>query len=107
MFQNDLIDIDGTICDDIPNEESHRYPDAKAYPGAVEWVNSLYDAGHKITFFTARESKDREATLNWLHRHGFKFHALLMDKPHGGNYVWFDNHKVRGVLYQGSYEGLR
>ena len=26
-----LIDIDGTVCDDIKNEDSHLYKDAKPY----------------------------------------------------------------------------
>jgi dihydrofolate reductase len=107
-MKNRLIDLDGTVCEDIPNEESHRFPDAQVLVdrngvSAVDWVNRLYDAGDRITFFTARESKDREATLAWLHRHGFRFHGLLMDKPRGGNYVWHDNLDVRGVKYEGEY----
>ena len=27
-----LIDIDGTVCEDIPNEESHRFREAKVLP---------------------------------------------------------------------------
>lgn len=104
---NYLIDIDGTVCEDIPNEESHRYGDAKVIPGAVEWVNGLRDAGHTITFFTARETKDRGTTIVWLMNHGFKFHNLIMDKPRGGNYVWVDNLDVTGVKYQGSYSDLQ
>lgn len=103
---NYLIDIDGTISEDIPNEESWRFKDAYVIQGAVEWVNGLYDQGHYITFFTARESKDREVTFNWLTEKGFKFHKLLMDKPRGGNYIWVDNHKVTGVLFTGSYGDL-
>jgi len=34
-----LVDIDGTICDDIKNEESHLYSDAKVYDGALEELN--------------------------------------------------------------------
>ncbi len=43
-----LVDIDGTICDDIKNEESHLYPDAKVYEGALEELNKLYDEGNII-----------------------------------------------------------
>jgi len=57
-----LIDIDGTICDDIKNEESHLYPTAKCYPDALRIINKWYDEGNVITFFTARESKDRNVT---------------------------------------------
>lgn len=101
---NYLIDIDGTICDDIPNEEPERMVTAKEYVGAREKINSLYDAGHIVTFFTSRSNKyHREVTEKWLKDHGFKYHALLMDKPRGGNYVWIDNHKVEGILYKGNW----
>ena len=30
-----LVDIDGTICEDIKNEESHLYPTAKMYPSSL------------------------------------------------------------------------
>ena len=60
------IDIDGTICDDIPNEDSHLYATAKCFPEALKITNKWYQSGNIITFFTARESKDREVTEKWL-----------------------------------------
>lgn len=104
-----LIDIDGTICDDIKNEESHLYPQAKCFPNALEIINKWYDEGNTITFFTARESKDRLVTENWLQQHGFKYHGLVMDKPRikdGQEYVWIDNRKVRAVTYLGTWSEL-
>ena len=35
-IKNYLIDIDGTICDDIPNEEPQRMLTAAPYPDALE-----------------------------------------------------------------------
>ena len=52
--KNYLIDIDGTIGDDIPNEEPWRMKDAKIYPDALEMINKWYDEGHIICFFTSR-----------------------------------------------------
>lgn len=104
-----LIDIDGTVSDDIKNEDSHLYADAHAYTDAREVLNRWYDAGHTITFFTARESKDREVTEMWLEKNGFKYHSLLMDKPRikdGQEYVWIDNRKVRAVTYEGTWSDL-
>ena len=46
--KNYLIDIDGTICDDIPNEEPWRMKDAKLYPDALELINKWYEEGHII-----------------------------------------------------------
>jgi uncharacterized HAD superfamily protein len=99
-----MIDIDGTICEDIPNEESERFPDAKLFHGAVEFVNKLYEQGHYIWFFTARRTKHFEVTWMWLLKHEFKFHGLICDKPRGGNYVWIDNLDVTGVKFNGSYD---
>jgi len=105
-----LIDIDGTICDDIRNEESELYPTANVFPRALEIINKWYDEGNVITFFTARESKDREVTLQWLDKHGFKYHGLVMDKPRINDeqeYVWIDNKKVRAVTYLGNWTELK
>ena len=105
-----LIDIDGTICDDIKNEDSHLYPTAEIFPKALEIINKWYNEGNVITFFTARESKDRQVTLDWLDKHGFKYHGLVMDKPRikdQQEYVWIDNRKVRAVTYLGNWSDLK
>ena len=105
-----LIDIDGTICDDIKNEESYLYPTAKYYPDALRIINKWYDEGNVITFFTARESKDRDVTETWLSDNGFKYHELVMDKPRikdGQEYIWIDNRKVRAVTYLGNWTELK
>ena len=105
-----LIDIDGTICDDIKNEESYLYPTAKEYPDALRIINKWYDEGNIITFFTARESKDREVTEVWLREKGFKYHGLVMDKPRikdGQEYVWIDNRQVSGVHFEGKWNELK
>ena len=50
--KNYLIDIDGTICDDIPNEEPERMETAVLFDDALETINQWYEEGHIITFFT-------------------------------------------------------
>lgn len=105
-----LIDIDGTVCTDIKNEESHLYPTAEVLPNSREIINKWYDEGNIITFFTARESKDREVTEKWLKDNGFKYHGLVMDKPRikdGQEYVWIDNRKVRAITYLGTWSELK
>ncbi len=105
-----LIDIDGTICEDIKNEDSHLYITAKLYPESLKIINKWYDDGNIITFFTARENKDRVVTENWLKDNGFKYHGLVMDKPRindGQEYVWIDNRKVRAVTYLGNWSELK
>lgn len=98
-MKNILIDIDGTVSDDIPNEKSHLFSTAKILDGAVEAVNKLY-SNNIITFFTARREEHREVTEEWLNKNGFKYHQLLMNKPRGGNYVWIDNLDVEGIKYK-------
>jgi hypothetical protein len=103
---NYLIDIDGTICDDVPNEEPERMVTAKPYPDALETLNKWYDQGHIITFFTSRTEDLRQVTEEWLVNHNFKYHGILMGKPRGGNYHWIDNHIVRGTRFKGKFTEL-
>ncbi len=105
-IKNFLIDIDGTICDDIPNEEPERMEDAAIYDGALETINKWYDEGHVITFFTSRTEAHREVTERWLDKHNFKYHGILFGKPRGGNYHWIDNHIVRATRYEGKFTEL-
>jgi len=104
--KNYLIDIDGTICDDIPNEEPERMATAEVYPDALKTLNKWYAEGHIITFFTSRTENHRAITEKWLHENGFKYHGLLMGKPRGGNYHWVDNHLVRATRYKGKFTDL-
>ena len=101
---NLLIDIDGTICDDIPNAEDYKFATANIIDNSVEYVNNLYKQGHNITFFTARLEKHREVTEKWLSANDFKYHKLIMDKPSGGNYVWIDNLDVKGIKYKNNWD---
>lgn len=105
-IKNYLIDIDGTICDDIPNEEPERMATAKHYPDALQTVNRWYEQGHMICFFTSRTEEHRQVTEQWLKQHGFNYHSLLMGKPRGGNYHWIDNHLVRATRYKGKFTDL-
>lgn len=104
--KNYLIDIDGTICDDIPNEEPERMLTAEVYPDALKTLNKWYDEGHIIFFFTSRTETHRAYTETWLKKHGFKYHGMLMGKPRGGNYHWIDNHLVKATRYRGKFTDL-
>ena len=98
-IKNYLIDIDGTVGEDIPNEEPNRMVTAEAFPDAIKTINTWYEEGHRICFFTARTENHREITETWLSEKGFRYHTLLMGKPRGGNYHWIDNHVVRATRY--------
>ena len=104
--KNYLIDIDGTITEDVPNEQPERMETCEPFPDALETLNKWYDEGHIICFFTSRTEQHREVTERWLNKHGFKFHSLLMGKPRGGNYHWIDNHLVKATRYKGKFTDL-
>jgi len=104
--KNYLIDIDGTVGEDIPNEEPERMVTAEAYPDAIETINRWFDEGHHICFFTARTENHRIVTETWLNEKGFNYHSLLMGKPRGGNYHWIDNHVVRATRYTSKFTDL-
>jgi uncharacterized HAD superfamily protein len=104
--KNYLIDIDGTICEDVPNEEPERMATCAPFPDALEILNKWYDEGHIITMFTSRTEEHRAVTEQWLDKHGFKYHGVLMGKPRGGNYHWIDNHIVRATKFKGRFTDL-
>ena len=101
-----MIDIDGTITDDVPNEEPERMATCMPFPDALTTLNQWHADGHIITFFTSRTEEHRAVTEAWLDKHGFLYHGLLRGKPRGGNYHWIDNHIVRATRYQGTFSNL-
>ena len=103
---NYLIDIDGTVTEDVPNEEPERMLTCKPYPDALEILNKWFKEGHIITLFTSRTEEHRNYTETWLKNHGFKYHGLLMNKPRGGNYHWIDNHLVKATRFNGKFTDL-
>lgn len=104
--KNFLIDIDGTICDDIPNEEPERMATCLPYLDALKIINKWYDEGHVITFFTSRTEEHRTVTEEWLRKNEFKYHSILFGKPRGGNYHWIDNHIVKATRFKGKFTDL-
>jgi len=104
--KNYLVDIDGTIGEDVPNEQVERMATAEHYPDALEIINRWHSEGHIITFFTARTENHRAVTEQWLEDNGFRYHNLLMGKPRGGNYHWIDNHIVRATRFNTRFTDL-
>ena len=104
-----LCDIDGTICEDIPNEEFERMKDAKPFEDALTRLNKWYDAGDEIHFFTSRTEDMRSLTEEWLKNNGFKYHSLIMNKPRindNETYMWIDNKPVKAVTHKGRWTEL-
>ena len=82
------IDIDETICEYVGER---RYELAVPRFECIDKINSLYDQGHTITYWTARggsqrENEERMANLYDLTKlqlggWGAKYHDLLLTKP--------------------------
>jgi hypothetical protein len=102
-IKNYLIDIDGTICEDVPNEEPERMLTCAEIPGAKNYINKLYGEGHIITFFTSRWEEHRAYTEQWLRQNGFNWHGIIFGKPRGGNYHWIDDRTVKATKFLGRY----
>jgi hypothetical protein len=105
-LKNYLIDIDGTITEDVPNEQPERMSIVEPFEGSVEMINSWYEEGHVITFFTSRTDEHELVTKQWLKKWNFKYHNIIFNKPRGGNYHWIDNHIVRATRYNGKWSKL-
>ncbi|WP_290433325.1 5' nucleotidase, NT5C type, partial [Paramuribaculum intestinale] len=84
-----VIDLDGTICREM---RQFSRPLAEPIPGAVETVNELYDRGDTIIIYSARTWAEYEVTVDWLRRHGVKYHQLMLGKPVGD--LWIDDRSV-------------
>lgn len=108
-----MIDLDGTVWEDIPNEESaERTMGAEVYPDAVKWINDKYAEGNMICFFTARWEKLRQVTTAKLEKIGVNYHQLIMNKPRIRNtefagYHYIDNCSIiRANRFDGAWTEL-
>lgn len=77
------VDIDETICT-TPN--SRKYEDAIPILENIEKINSLYEMGNTIVYWTSRGSRKQIDWYDLTHRQlnswGAKFHELRVDKPY-------------------------
>ena len=104
--KNFLIDIDGTVCDDIPNEEPERMISVMPFPDALKIINKWFEEGHSIYFFTSRTEEHRAVTEAWLNKNGFKYNGIIFGKPRGGNYHWIDNNIIKATRFSGKFSDL-
>jgi hypothetical protein len=77
------VDIDETIC---KTSNDRNYVDSIPIIENIEKINSLYDDGHTIVYWTARGSRKQidwyEITKKQLIVWGAKHHELRVDKPY-------------------------
>tara|TARA_R100000808_G_C2088463_1_gene109738 strand:+ start:437 stop:778 length:342 start_codon:yes stop_codon:yes gene_type:complete len=76
------IDIDETIAH---TPKSRNYSESKPWKENIKKANRLYDAGHKIVYWTARGSGSgidwTDITRKQLDSWGVKYHDLKLGKP--------------------------
>jgi uncharacterized HAD superfamily protein len=103
-----LIDVDGTLCENIKNEEGlQRMAEAKPFQDSIDSVNRMHDEGHFICIFTSRTDEHRKVTEDWLKAYGVKYDQILLNKPRKvGKYTeyhWIDDAKVRATTFTGKF----
>ena len=76
------VDIDNTIC----QTDGAQYECAKPIYAHIHKINSLYDSGNTIVYWTARGTVTglnwKELTENQFKEWGVKYHELRFGKPH-------------------------
>jgi len=81
-----VVDIDGTIC-----SQEKDYSKAQPFLDRIEKINSLYDNGHYIVYFTARGTETgigwREVTEKQFKEWNVKYHELIFGKPSADYYI--------------------
>ena len=103
-----IIDIDGTICENVKNEEGlEKMRNARPFPDSINEINRMYDEGHYICFFTARTDDHKEVTEEWLRIHNVKFHKILFNKPRKigefTEYHFVDDTTARATTFKGRF----
>jgi len=77
------VDVDNTIC--ITRDGIDKYKNAIPLKDKIDYINSLYDKGDTITYWTARGNStgvdQTELTKQQLQEWGCNYHKLIMGKP--------------------------
>ena len=92
MARTICFDLDGTLCSNTQG----RHERAEPFPWAIERVNELAEAGHRIIILTARGSASgidwQELTRQQLADWGVRHEELHFGKPQADVYV--DDHAI-------------
>lgn len=88
-----IVDIDNTICDTPNIDGVNRYDLATPIAERISKINSLYDRGMTIVYWTARGGSTgidwTDLTTQQLENWACKYHELRMRKPSYD--VWIDD----------------
>ena len=106
-----LIDIDGTVCENVKNEEGlEAMRNAKPFKDSIGQINKWYDEGNYICFFTARTDEHKKVTEEWLKRNNIKFNQVIFNKPRKirkfVEYHFIDDTPARATTFKGKFSKL-
>ena len=80
-----FVDIDDTICYNDTTDKTD-YKLAKPYYERINKINSLFDEGNTIVYWTARGTLSGinwfDVTIKQLNKWNCKYHELRMGKPY-------------------------
>ena len=100
------VDIDETICISPANRD---YSLAVPIEKNIEKINSLYNEGHTIVYWTARGTGSgidwKEATLDQFEDWGVLFHELKLKKPIYDLFI--DDKNINSDVFFGEKNGIK
>ena len=76
------VDLDGTLCEG----EYWGAEELEPIRPMIDKINRLAKS-HFIVIHTARRREWAENTINWLHRHGVRYHSIAFDKMPADVYI--------------------
>lgn len=92
-----IYDLDKTLC--TKKQSNETYADVKPIQPMIDQLNRFYDEGYEIIISTARNMVTQNndiskvvqniglVTMEWLNKHGIKYHGLQFGKPYGHIYI--------------------
>jgi uncharacterized HAD superfamily protein len=90
---NVAVDFDGTLTTDDGDPYWVDEYDEQPNETIVETVNELYNRGHTIIVYTARQEEYRSSVTMFLDKWDVKYHAVRMEKM--GYDVLIDDRTVK------------
>jgi uncharacterized HAD superfamily protein len=88
------VDIDNVLTEEaVWTEAQEPAPNKKM----IWLVNDLY-LSHFVVLHTARRRELFVSTINWLEKHGVRYHAIRMEKMSADIYI--DDKSINPTLYE-------
>ncbi len=95
------VDIDETNCEHPTSDGPRDYSKAKPLAKRINKINTLFDEGNTIVYWTARGTVTgldwRDLTEIQLNTWGAKFHDLKLGKPHYDLFI--DDKNINSETY--------